>query len=139
MFLYQADIVVGSKRHPQSQVRYPIYRRVLSFIFQQLVRLGFNFNVTDTQVGIKMFRREVVREIGPWLKADSYAADLEILGVAARLGFRTMIEAPVRLDYFMRGKRSLLRDLFHTLRVGCLLLLDACRVWWRLRSVPRRQ
>ena len=37
--VYQADIVIGSKRHPQSQINYPFHRRLLSFTYQNFVRL----------------------------------------------------------------------------------------------------
>jgi glycosyltransferase involved in cell wall biosynthesis len=135
MHLYQADVVIGSKRHPQSQVKYPIYRRILSIIFQLLVKRLFHINVTDTQVGIKMFRKEVIKEILPHLKTDSYGFDIEILGLCSHFGHRKILEAPVRLDYFLKSKRPVLYDLFHTLRVGTALLKDTFNLWKRLKII----
>src|SRR5947209_9497727 len=39
------DAVVGSKRHPQSQVAYPRLRRFQSAVYQLVVRLLFDLNV----------------------------------------------------------------------------------------------
>jgi len=136
MYLYEADIVIGSKRHPQSTVFYPSYRRFLSFIYQGLVRLLFHINVTDTQVGIKIFRKEVIKNVLPYLEINSYGFDLEILGIASRLGYRKILEAPVRLDYFLRGKRPIRKDLLHTLYVGAFLLMDTLKLWIKLKKIP---
>src|SRR5262249_14466206 len=51
------DIVVGSKRHPDSVVLYPRVRRAASWCYQQLNRFLFGLNVRDTQVGLKVFSR----------------------------------------------------------------------------------
>ena len=40
-----ADIVIGSKKHPQSKVHYPFLRRLMSFVYQTLNHLLFNLNV----------------------------------------------------------------------------------------------
>ena len=56
---YNADIIVGSKRHPVSQVNYPILRRILSNGYQFGVKILFGLHLTDTQSGIKIFKREV--------------------------------------------------------------------------------
>ncbi len=138
MFLYESDIVIGSKRHPQSTVYYPWYRRFLSFLFQKIVHSLFRINVTDTQVGIKMFRRDVINAIMPYLESQSYGVDIEILGFAARLGYRRILEAPVRLDYFLMNKRSFIQDGLHTLRVGSLLFKETLWIWWRLRKIKQR-
>lgn len=137
MSLYQADIVLGSKRHPQSEVDYPWYRQGLSSLFQALVRTLFAVDVTDTQVGMKLFRRPVIEAILPDLRIDRYGFDLEILSLAKARGFGKMLEAPVRLDYFGGGRRSGVRDLLHVVRVGLSLLGDTWRLYWRLRRLAR--
>jgi len=99
----EVDAVIGSKRHPQSAVAYPLLRRVYSAGFQLLVRLLFRFNVRDTQVGAKVFRREVLDTTAPLLLIKRYAFDVEILAVAAEFGFDRVVEAPIQLDYQFTG------------------------------------
>jgi glycosyltransferase involved in cell wall biosynthesis len=135
MDLYDCDIVVGSKRHPQSKVHYPWYRRLLSSVFQRLVHALFHIDVTDTQVGIKLFRREVIDAILPHLEIDRYGFDLELLSLAKIFGFGMMLEAPIRMDYFHGKKTSALREVAHVLRVGFSLLGDTWRLYHRLRQL----
>src|SRR6266446_8268150 len=59
------DAVIGSKRHPQSKVAYPKFRRLQSAIYQLRVKVLFNLDVRDTQTGLKLFRRNVLREALP--------------------------------------------------------------------------
>ncbi len=139
MALYEADIVIGSKRHPQSNVKYPWYRRMLSWMFQILVHQLFDIDVTDTQVGIKLFRREVIEAITPHLSIDRYGFDLELLSLARRMGFKNMLEAPIRLDYFNRGQRYIAADLLHVFRVGLALAKDTWKLYWRLRRIEKSQ
>jgi glycosyltransferase involved in cell wall biosynthesis len=138
MSLYEADIVIGSKRHPQSDVEYPWYRKFLSYIYQVLVRFLFSVDVTDTQVGIKLFRREVIDAILPNLRIDRYGFDLEILSLAKIYGYGKMLEAPVRLDYFGQGKRFLLKDLAHVFRIGLNLLGDTWNLYRRLSRIRKQ-
>ena len=96
---YEADIVVGSKRHKASRVDYPLKRKVLSFIVQRVTRFFFGLNVSDTQTGLKVFKREVLVQVLPRLLVKRWAFDLEILAVANRLGYRRIYESPVELTY----------------------------------------
>jgi len=96
---YGADIIVGSKRHPASQVIYSKMRKFLSFGYYYLVRLLFHINVRDTQAGIKIFKAKVLRKILPKLVEKRFAGDLEILVVASQCGFTKIYEAPIKLDY----------------------------------------
>lgn len=95
----QSDIVIGSKRHPKSKIHYPLLRKFLSKNYQLLTRTLFSLNLTDTQVGLKVFKREVLEETFPYLVVKNFALDLELLVVANKLGFATITEAPIRLDY----------------------------------------
>jgi len=92
-----ANIVVGSKRHAESQVIYPPLRRLYSATYQALLRLLFNLQVHDTQVGLKLFRREVLAAVLPRIVVKRYAFDLELLVVANHLGFKHVVEAPVHI------------------------------------------
>lgn len=96
---YGADAIIGSKRHPASQVNYPRGRRVISFFYQLFVRLFTGLNVRDTQAGLKVYRRQVLEDIFPRLLVKRYAFDLEMLTVAHRLGYKKIFEAPIKLSY----------------------------------------
>ena len=116
------DAVIGSKRHPQSQVTYPLLRRIYSAGFQALVALFFRFNVRDTQVGAKVFRREMLDTVAPLLLVKRYAFDLEVLAVGAEFGFDRIVESPVELQYRFSGTsidwRAVYRMLLDTLAVA---------------------
>jgi hypothetical protein len=99
MKMYEPDIVLGSKRHPMSQVAYPPLRRIMSWVYHKLTRLLFRVNVRDTQTGLKVIRREVLAAVLPRMFEKRYAWDLELLVVARTLGFTKVFEAPVRIEY----------------------------------------
>lgn len=139
MYLYEADIVIGSKRHPQSNVKYPLHRRILSWLFQRLVHFLFQIDVTDTQVGIKLFRKEVVDAILPDLEINRYGFDLEILSLAKTKGYAKVLEAPIRMDYFGKNDRLFLRELLHVARVSFSLLKDTLRLYFRLRRIRKSE
>ncbi len=115
-----ADIVIGSKLHPESQTEYPLSRRVLSHGYHRLVRLLFRLPVRDTQTGLKLFRRRVLDDVAPLLVERRYALDLELLVTAHRFGYR-IVEAPVvttRRRAFPRiGARDVRGVFFDTLAV----------------------
>ncbi len=96
---YNADIIVGSKRHLASRVKYPFMRKVLSYGYYYLVKLMFGIKVRDTQAGIKVFKKKALEKILPRLMEKQFAGDLEILVAADTLGFDRIYEAPIKLEY----------------------------------------
>lgn len=121
----RADIAVGSKLHPQSQVSYPASRRFLSFWYRLLIRILFRLKVRDTQVGLKVFNRSVLEEVMPRLLVKRFAFDVELLAVAQHYGYTRIIEAPISLDYQFSS----------TIRPSDVrgMLLDTLAVFYRLR------
>lgn len=126
------DFAIGSKRHPESVVQYPRSRRIASWCYQQLNRALFRLDVRDTQVGLKVFRREVALRVLPLLLVKRFAFDLELLAVARALGFGRMRELPVRLDYQFSG--SEVRS-----RAVARALWDTAAVFYRLRILRTYQ
>ena len=96
---YNADIIIGSKRHRASKVFYPWQRKILSFIVQKATHFFFGLNVSDTQTGLKVFKREVLVKVLPRLLVKRWAFDLEILAVANHLGFKKIYESPIEIKY----------------------------------------
>lgn len=125
---YGADVIVGSKLHPVSKVRYPLYRKVLSRGYRLITRLLFGFSVRDTQVGLKFFKRKVVRDVLPRLLVKKYAFDIEILAVSYLLGYKKIYEAPVEISFKENNisKKGLPRVVF-------LMLQDTAAVFYRLK------
>jgi glycosyltransferase involved in cell wall biosynthesis len=119
------DAVIGSKRHPESKVAYPKFRRFQSAMYQLVVRLLFNLDVTDTQTGLKLFRRPVLQEALPLLAIKKFAFDLELLVVARQLGYQKIVEAPIRLDYQFESTVDL--------RSAWSVLWDTAAIFYRLR------
>lgn len=93
-----ADVVIGSKLHPQSKVDYPIRRRMISFIYFSITRILFGLPVRDTQTGLKVFRREVLERCMPRMLVKAFAYDLELLVIAHHFGY-CIVEAPVVIEY----------------------------------------
>lgn len=137
--LYQADIVIGSKRHPMSEVSYPFFRRLQSRAFQALLRLLFRFNVTDTQTGLKVMRREVATRVVDVALVKRFAFDVELLALARHFGYRRLIEAPVRINYAFEtttGVTAVARVLWDTAAIFYRLRL---RHWYDRNAVGGRE
>ncbi|HAJ56576.1 MAG TPA: UDP-glucose:dolichyl-phosphate glucosyltransferase [Candidatus Omnitrophica bacterium] len=94
--LDSADVVIGSKMHPNSQVEYPFSRKVISFIYYLIIKILFGLPIHDTQTGLKLFKREVLKDVLPRIVVKKFALDLEILANIHRLGFK-IAEAPIVL------------------------------------------
>lgn len=128
---YDADIIVGSKRHPVSKVKYPWQRKILSFGYQILVYILFGFKVRDTQVGMKFFRRQVLEKVLPRLLVKKFAFDVEILAVANYLGFKRIYEAPIDIKLELGGLSSITNRTF--LKIAFSMLIDTLAIFYRVR------
>jgi glycosyltransferase involved in cell wall biosynthesis len=122
---FDCDAVVGSKRHPMSNVQYPPARRFQSLIYQLLIRTLFRVRVRDTQTGLKLFSRQVLEEVLPLLAIKRFAFDLELLVVARLLGYKKVMEAPVDLNYKFESTADL-KATWH-------VLWDTAAIFYRLR------
>lgn len=125
---YDADIIVGSKKHPVSMVNYPFVRKIFSFGYHFGSKLLFRLPLRDTQSGIKIFKRKVLKKILPRLLVKRYAMDIEMLAVARYLGFKRIYEAPIEVNF---DKTSSSIDWMTIVRMAW----DTAAVFYRLRML----
>src|SRR5206468_8822307 len=126
--LQSSDVVIGSKRHPQSIVRTPAMRRFLSIGYNILERLLVGVRVSDTQVGLKGWKSSVLYKVVALMSVKRYAFDLELLAIASLLGANVK-ELPVNIELrvSLRPKQLLLM-LIDSLRIASRLSL---RSWYQ--------
>lgn len=95
-----ADIVIATRWHPDSIVepRQPWKRRVASRVFNILVRLLFGLQVSDTQCGAKVFKRQAYQTVRSHLGVTRWAFDVDLLYQFRRHGFRILEIATVWRD-----------------------------------------
>lgn len=127
MLWYNSDVIVGSIRHSASKViGYPLKRKIYSWGYHTLTRLLFGLRITDSQRGLKIFKRKVLKKVLPRLLVKRFAFDIEMLAVALRLGFNKIHDGPVEMDA-RRFKYSSIR--FSTV---FQMLVDTLAVFYRL-------
>lgn len=94
----KADVVIGSKRHPDSETDYPFRRRVASSVYYSIVRVLFGLKVSDTQTGMKLFRRDVLKYSFERMLVKRFAFDIEVLAIARARGAK-ISEAPIKMVF----------------------------------------
>lgn len=124
-----ADIVIGSKLHKDSNLNYPFKRKIMSYGYYILLRILFHLDLKDTQTGVKLYRADVIKPLANGLKTSGYAFDIEILARANQIGCR-ILEMPVQLEYK--------RDTEHgTPRIRiwdiCSMFIDTLKIFWDIR------
>jgi glycosyltransferase involved in cell wall biosynthesis len=120
--LQHGDIAIACKWHPESVVEMPMTRRILSHVFNALVRLMTGSKLRDTQAGLKAMKRSAFKDIFPRLSVKRYAFDVELLTVASLYGLK-VVEMPVNLR---------MRALF-SLKEVWNMFLDLLGITYRLR------
>lgn len=130
--LDDADVVVGAKRRSMGGGSYPWLRAILSRVFAMMTVGLFRLPVSETQTGLKAFRRQVLDDILPQVRITGYAFDLELLLRSHRAGY-TLVEIPVSLGATASGA---------SLRVSMMwnLAKDTARLLiWSLRDPGLRR
>jgi len=122
--LEYSDIVIASKKHPNSSIEMPLSRRILSSGFNTLVRLLTGLPLKDTQSGFKAMKKSSFAAIFPQLAIKRYAFDVELLAVAYLNGLR-IVEMPVKINLNAKFK----------IKQIWLMFIDLLAIAYRLRVI----
>jgi dolichol-phosphate mannosyltransferase len=116
--LSTADLVIASKRHPQSSVTIPKSRALLSIAFNLLIRLATGIPQKDTQAGFKVGKGEIMRTIFRSASINRYAFDVELFTIASILHL-TVHEMPVMMKIDRRfNTKEIVRMLADVARIS---------------------
>lgn len=117
-----ADLVVGSKRHAQSQDRRPWLRRLGTWVINALLRIVVGFQGTDTH-GLKIFRRSTMLPVVNACRIEHHVFASELVLRAYRMG-RHVREIPVQVNekrppsvHLLKRVPRVLWDLLHLMVV----------------------
>src|SRR5919198_5507148 len=98
--LKNCDLVIASKRHPQSKVYAPLSRKFLSRMFNLLVRLAIGIKIKDTQSGLKAGTGPALRTIFSVMLVKRYAFDVELLTIATAMNLNIKeLPIEIKLDH----------------------------------------
>lgn len=70
-FIRKYNVIVGAK----DISRLPIQRKIVSFGYRVLIRMLFRLHISDTQTGLKIWRRKYI----PAFKNDDFSYDIEMI------------------------------------------------------------
>lgn len=112
------DVAVGSRAADGAEEahRSPL-RRLMSGTLRAIVRYGLRVGVRDTQCGFKLYTRDAARRLHQAQTLMGFSFDLEILYLAARLGYRVTevpvawVDAPGSKVDALKEARRFLKDL----------------------------
>ncbi|MDH3470264.1 MAG: glycosyltransferase [Acidimicrobiia bacterium] len=120
----QPDVVLASKRVTGAEDRRSPMRRIATWGFNVLLRIGFGSSLADTH-GMKAIRSHIVEEIAPQVLSRQDLFDTELVLRAERAGYR-ILELPTTVEEQRPTGLGLLRRVPRT-------LVGLARLRWRLR------
>ena len=103
----EVDLVIASKRDPDSEDGRPLVRRFATRVFNLLLRVILNSKVSDTH-GMKGFRRKVIDDIASQVVSTEDLFDTELVVRAERAGY-SIVEVPVVVEEMRTARSSLIR------------------------------
>jgi glycosyltransferase involved in cell wall biosynthesis len=126
--LKKNDIAIASKWNQDSLTNYTLKRKILSIGFNVLSRLFTGIKIRDTQTGLKVLRRNVLKRVGNKLSINRYAFDLELIAACNHCGFK-IVDLPV--DVHVEGTIGF-NEILRMAR-------DMCKIAYRLRVLKYYQ
>ena len=120
MKLYDADAVIGNKRSIYSIHKVSVARKIVSLIYNTMIRSLFDIRYEDTQCGIKLFKRHALKKVIRKITIKKFAFDFELI-VALKESEMVVIDCPVKVrKQKNRGSvsfKSLVETFFDTMNV----------------------
>ncbi len=105
-----SELVIGSRKlEGDGYEGYTFIRKLASKAYVVVLRVIAGFKLSDSQCGFKAYTGEAAHKIFAEMETDGFAFDIEVLMIAASLGYR-IAEMPVKIINHRESKISVLSD-----------------------------
>ena len=110
-----ADVLIGSRNmYKDGYEGYTFIRRLMSKVYIRILCVVGNFRLSDSQCGIKAFKREAADDIFPRCCVDGFAFDFEVILWAQKLD-KKIVEMPVKIINHRESSIKPISDAFKML------------------------
>ncbi len=128
------EILIGSREHEKSKIKGQALRRIAGLIFNFIIQLFTNLNITDTQCGFKLYPAGIAKKLFASLKTKGWAHDVELLYQAKFEGVNIR-PMPVRWVHQEDSKISLVSDSLKMLFQTMLISISLNWRWFVIKPV----
>lgn len=125
----QADLVVGSKAHPDANDQRPLFRRMGTMVINNMLRVALGFKGTDTH-GLKAFHRERMLPVVSRCIVDKDLFASEFVIRAERAQQYNIVEIPIVIHEKRPPSINLTKRVPHVLK-------NLAKLTWAIRFQGR--
>ena len=123
-----ADMIIGSrKKHKDGYASYTLVRKIMSPVFLFVLKTYGGIKQSDSQSGIKGFRKHAAKKIFGLCEINGWSFDFEVLLIADKLNYN-IFEMPVKIINHGESKVKALED-------GVKMLKEISRIKKRVRKL----
>jgi dolichol-phosphate mannosyltransferase len=97
----------------------------MSQLHKLLQQILFQIDISDTQVGVKLYKTSALSKILPTLEESGFSLDIEIFVALAAYGHDNFVETPVEIR--RTGASTV------SLKSAVVSFVDLLRIFWRAR------
>ena len=102
-------IYFGSRNLKDSNIKFRMYRKLIGLIFVKIIKILFNINLSDTQCGFKLYKKDIAKKLFSNLKMLDFTHDIEIVLKSKKKGYKIK-ELPVNWIHKKGSKISIFKD-----------------------------
>ena len=109
---HDSDVVIGSRilRDDLMTIKRPYYRSILSHSYSRLFRILFRIPILDPQCGLKLFRKQIVKNLFQAISTPDFAFDTDLIVTAFSQNLRVK-EVPINWSHGTDSKVRILREI----------------------------
>ena len=112
----EADILIGSRRkHKDGYASYTVLRKIMSVVFYMFLKIYGGIKSSDSQSGIKGFRKDAAQKIFSLCETNGWTFDFEVLLIADKLKFK-IEEMPAKIINHRESKINPVKDSLRALK-----------------------